>query len=86
MQEFLESLGINETLEDEDGEKVIKLNDSNEFQDIFEYLQGVDSITLNEDSVEFTNDYNKVTFDGDKYDLTLEADFVNEKYRVKVKE
>ena len=84
MQEFLESLGINETLEDEDGEKVIKLNDSNEFQDIFEYLQGVDSITLNEDSVEFTNDYNKVTFDGDKYDLTLEADFVNEKYRVKV--
>lgn len=86
MQEFLESLGINEALEDEDGEKVIKLNDSNEFQDIFEYLQGVDSITLNEDSVEFTNDYNKVTFDGDKYGLTLEADFVNEKYRVKVKE
>jgi len=86
MQEFLESLGINEALEDEDGEKVIKLNDSNEFQDIFEYLQGIDGVTLNEDSVEFTNDYNKVTFDGDKYDLTLEADFINEKYRVKVKE
>ena len=86
MQEFLESLGINEALEDENGEKVIKLNDSNEFQDIFEYLQGVDGVVLNEDSVEFNNDYNKVTFDGDKYDLTLEADFINDKYRVKVKE
>ena len=86
MQEFLESLGINEALEDEDGQKVIKLTDSNEFQDVFEYLQGVDGIVLDEDSVEFTDDYNKVTFDGDKYNLTLEADFVNDKYRVKVEE
>lgn len=86
MQEFLESLGINEALEDEDGQQVIKLNDSNEFQDIFEYLQGVDGVVLKEDSVEFNNDYNKVTFEGDKYNVTLEADFVNEKYRVKVEE
>lgn len=86
MQEFLESLGINETLEEEDGQQVIKLNDSNEFQDIFEYLQGVDGIVLDEDSVEFNNDFNKVTFDGEKYNLTLEADFVNDKYRVKVEE
>ena len=86
MQEFLESLGIDEALEDEDGQQVIKLTDSNEFQDIFEYLQGVDNVSLDEDSVEFNNDYNKVTFQGEKYNLTLEADFVNDKYRVKVEE
>lgn len=86
MQEFLESLGIDEALEDEDGQQVIKLTDSNEFQDIFEYLQGVDNVSLDEDSVEFNNDYNKVTFQGEKYNLTLEADFINDKYRVKVEE
>ena len=84
MQEFLESLGINEEVEEQDGKVVLKLNDSNEFQDMFEYLQGVDSININEDSVEFDNEHNKVTFEGDKYNVTLNADFENEKYELKV--
>ena len=84
MQEFLESLGINEEVEEQDGNVVLKLNDSNEFQDMFEYLQGVDSININEDSVEFDNEHNKVTFEGGKYNLTLNADFENEKYELKV--
>ena len=84
MQEFLESLGINEEVEEQDGNVVLKLNDSNEFQDMFEYLQGVDGISIDENSVEFDNEHNKVTFEGGKYNLTLNADFENEKYELKV--
>lgn len=84
MQEFLESLGINEEVEEQDGNVVLKLNDSNEFQDMFEYLQGVDGISIDESSVEFDNEHNKVTFEGGKYNLTLNADFENEKYELKV--
>lgn len=84
MQEFLESLGINEEVEEQDGKVVLKLNDSNEFQDMFEYLQGVEGISIDESSVEFDNEHNKVTFEGGKYNLTLDADFENEKYELKV--
>lgn len=86
MQEFLESLGINEETEEIDGKLVLKLTDSNEFQDLFDYLQGIDNLVIDEDSVEVNDEHNKVTFNGNKYNLTLEADFNDEKYELKVEE
>ncbi len=86
MQEFLESLGINEETEEIDGKLVLKLTDSNEFQDLFDYLQGIDNLVIDEDSVEVNDEHNKVTFNGNKYNLTLEADFNDEKYQLKVEE
>lgn len=86
MQEFLESLGINEETEEIDGKLVLKLTDSNEFQDLFDYLQGINNLVIDEDSVEVNDEHNKVTFNGNKYNLTLEADFNDEKYELKVEE
>ena len=85
MQDFLKSIGIEEQTKEVNGELVLELNDSNEFQDLFEYLQGVDEIELDEDSVEFTDTHNKATFKGDKYNVVLNADFENEKYELVVK-
>lgn len=85
MQDFLNSIGIEEETKEVNGELVLELNDSNEFQDLFEFLQSVDELKLDEDNVVFTDSQNSALFEGDKYDLVLDADFDNEKYELKVK-
>ncbi len=60
--------------------------DSNLYQDLFDYFNEFDGLTLDEDSVEVTEDINEVTFTGDDISIRLNADFTNDKYTIIVKE
>ena len=82
--DFLNELGIDKIGFEEDNKYIVELEDSNNYQELFELLDTNDLVKLVEDSVEFEEDYNKVTFVGGKYRLDLIADFKNEKYRLEV--
>lgn len=80
MEEILDELGLLEVAKKQGDNYIIELNDSNEYQNLFDYLNSLDELTLDEDSVEFNEDINEVTFNGDKIKLKLIADFKNNKY------
>ena len=80
MEEILDELGLLEVTKKQGSDYIIELNDSNEYQNLFDYLNSLDELTLDEDSVEFNEDINEVTFNGDKIKLKLIADFKNNKY------
>lgn len=59
--------------------------DSNLFQDLFDYFNGVSGLELDEDSVEIDETKNDVTFKGENIEVELKADFDNDKYQIIVR-
>lgn len=87
MNNYLKEIGIFDDGEMRNGAYVITLEDSNIYQDLFEYLQDVDGLTIDEDNVVFNSDSNIINFISDKgYVLTLSANFKDEIYELIVKE
>lgn len=60
--------------------------DSNLYQDLFDYFNDLDGLTLDEESVEVTEDINKVTFTSDDLLVHLNADFNKDEYTIIVEE
>lgn len=59
--------------------------DSNLYQDIFDYFGSLDFITLDEDSVELDEDKQVVDFKNDDIVVTLDANFKDDSYSIKVR-
>lgn len=59
--------------------------DSNLYQDIFDYLGSLDFIILDEDSVELDEDKQVVDFKNDDIVVTLNANFKDDSYSIKVR-
>lgn len=82
MEELLKELEIFDFGTIIDDKFIMNLENSNQYQFMFDELSDVENLTLDEDSVEFNLDVNKATFYNDDVEITLVADFNKDKYQL----
>lgn len=82
IKQLLNTLGITETPEIENNTCTIFLRDSDVYEKIFEKLEQVNE--LNQDDVQVTDEENLITYYGDNLYITLDAQFNEDLYILKV--
>lgn len=86
IEDFKDSLGIGFPGDFEGEDYVINLDNSNDYQIVFNLLDDNDSIELDEDNVIYDFDTNSATFYTNTYELDLVAKFEDEVYTLTIKE
>ena len=87
MKEFLKELGITEVgYSTEDGNYVIDLESSDEFNRVYGKLDNSDLIEENEDASIVNLDVTNIIYFSDDFALNLIADFTQDEYRIVVTE
>lgn len=82
INDFLNTLGITEVPEIENNTCTVFLRDSDIYERIFEKLEQVNE--LNQDDVQVTDKENLITYYGDNLYVTLDAQFDEDLYTLKV--
>lgn len=82
IEEFLTKLGITEYPEIENNTCTLFLRDSNIYERVFEKLETINE--LNQDDVQVTDEQNLITYYGDGLYITLDAQFDEDLYTLKV--
>lgn len=80
MKDFINEFGI-EFKEDKDKYE-IDLIDSNEFQNVFLYLDGNDEFEELENENEINVEHNIITYKKDDWYVTIDANFKDDTYKV----
>jgi len=84
--DFLKEIGIDKIGFVEEDKYVVELDNSNDYQQVFELLELSELVSLDEDNVEFDEDMNKATYKNEKYEINLIANFKEDSYKIEVRE
>ena len=82
-KEFLQEIGINLSgYYDKSHKYVVDLSDSDEYGRIFSKLNKSDLVEENDSASQITVNNSTVVYEGEEYDIILQADFDNDLYKI----
>lgn len=84
--DLVTELGITKIGFEKDGKYYIQFDNSNDYQEVFELLESSEKLETIEDSVEFNEDINKISFKYQDIVFDLVANFEDEVYELFVYE
>lgn len=82
-KEFLQEIGINLSgYYDKSNKYVVDLSDSDEYGRIFSKLNKSDLVEENDSASQITVNNSTIVYEGEEYDIILQADFDNDLYKI----
>lgn len=86
MEQLLKEIGINETgTYTSDGSYVVDIKDYNLYGRYFSLLENSDLVEESQDTTQITIHTTNITYVSDKYQITLQADFEEDLYKIIMK-